>query len=58
MGHTIPGWTSLLVSLWLIGGMLLMAICVLGEYIGKVYQEVKRRPHYFIMDSIGREPEK
>ena len=57
-GHTIPGWTSLLVSLWLIGGMLLMAICVLGEYIGKVYQEVKRRPHYFIMDSIGREPEK
>ena len=54
-GHTIAGWTSLLISVWLMGGLLLLAICVLGEYIGKVYQEVKRRPRYFIMDSVGRE---
>ncbi len=53
-GHTIAGWTSLLISVWLVGGLLLLAICVLGEYIGKVYQEVKRRPRYFIMDSVGR----
>lgn len=47
-GHTIPGWTSLLVSLWLIGGAILTAIGVIGEYIGKIYKEVKRRPRYFI----------
>lgn len=54
-GHTITGWTSLLVSVWLMGGLLLLAISVLGEYLGKVYQEVKRRPRYFIMDTVGRD---
>ena len=54
-GHTITGWTSLLISIWFVGGLLLLAICVLGEYLGKVYQEVKRRPHYFIMESVGRD---
>ena len=48
MGHTIQGWTSLLVSLWFIGGAILTAIGVIGEYIGKIYKEVKRRPRYFI----------
>lgn len=46
--HVTPGWTSLMVSMWFIGGSLLMAIGVIGEYVGKIYQEVKRRPHYFI----------
>jgi Glycosyltransferases involved in cell wall biogenesis len=46
-GNTIPGWTSLLVSLWFIAGVLLVAIGVVGEYIGKIYKEVKRRPLYF-----------
>lgn len=58
MGLVITGWTSLLVSVWLVGGMLLLAICVVGEYVGKVYQEVKRRPRYFIMDEVGREKDK
>lgn len=48
IGHTIPGWTSLLISLWFIGGAILTAIGVIGEYIGKIYKEVKRRPRYFI----------
>ncbi|MBP5525375.1 MAG: glycosyltransferase family 2 protein [Paludibacteraceae bacterium] len=48
IGHTIPGWTSLLVSLWLIGGAVLLAIGVVGEYVGKIYKEVKRRPLYVI----------
>jgi hypothetical protein len=47
-GHVVPGWTSLLVSLWFIGGAILTAIGVIGEYIGKIYKEVKRRPRYFI----------
>lgn len=48
IGHTIVGWTSLLVSLWFIGGAILTAIGIIGEYVGKIYKEVKRRPRYFI----------
>ena len=50
-GRTIQGWTSLLVSLWFIGGAILVALGVIGEYVGKIYAEVKRRPRYFIEDS-------
>ena len=53
IGHTIVGWTSLLVSLWFIGGAILTAIGVIGEYIGKIYKEVKRRPRYFIEKQIN-----
>lgn len=47
-GRALPGWTSLLVSLWFIGGAVLLACGIIGEYVGKTYQEVKRRPRYFI----------
>ena len=50
-GQTIQGWTSLLVSLWFIGGAILVALGVIGEYVGKIYAEVKRRPRYFIEDT-------
>ena len=52
IGHTVPGWTSLLISLWFIGGAILTAIGIIGEYIGKIYKEVKRRPRYFIEKQI------
>ena len=48
LGLVVPGWTSLLVSLWFIGGAILTALGVIGEYIGKIYKEVKRRPRYFV----------
>ena len=50
-GRTIQGWTSLLVSLWFIGGALLVALGVIGEDVGKIYAEVKRRPRYFIEET-------
>lgn len=50
-GRTIQGWTSLLVSLWFIGGALLVALGVIGEYVGKIYAEAKRRPRYFIEET-------
>lgn len=52
-GHTIEGWTSLLVSLWFIGGSILLACGVTGEYIGKIYMEVKNRPKYFIEKRVN-----
>lgn len=48
VGHVIQGWTSLLLSIWFIGGVQLMALGIIGEYIGKIYKEVKRRPRYII----------
>lgn len=47
-GQTIEGWTSLMVSIWFIGGAILVACGIIGEYVGKIYIEVKRRPRYFI----------
>ena len=51
-GHTIPGWASLLFSVWFLGGLLLFSIGVVGEYIGKIFKEVKRRPRYIIEKQI------
>lgn len=47
-GNTELGWTSLITSIWLIGGLQLIAVGVVGEYIGKIYKEVKRRPKYIV----------
>ncbi len=52
-GETIQGWTSLLVSVWFIGGFILTALGIIGEYVGKIYKEVKRRPRYFIEQTAG-----
>lgn len=52
-GDTIPGWTSMLVSLWFIGGIITTALGVAGIYIGKIYVEVKRRPRYFVEQRIN-----
>ncbi|MDR2864299.1 MAG: glycosyltransferase family 2 protein [Spirochaetaceae bacterium] len=45
-GHTISGWSSTIVSLWAIGGLILLGIGIVGEYIGKIYLETKQRPRY------------
>ncbi|MBS4176781.1 glycosyltransferase family 2 protein [Lederbergia citrea] len=47
-GHTETGWTSLIASIWLIGGLQLIAIGLVGEYVGKIYKESKRRPKYIV----------
>ncbi len=48
MGHTQTGWTSLITSIWLIGGLQLIAIGLIGEYIGKIYKESKQRPKFIV----------
>ena len=48
----IPGWASTVLPMYFMGGIELLAIGIIGEYIGKIYTEVKRRPHYFIEEEI------
>ncbi|MBQ8508022.1 MAG: glycosyltransferase family 2 protein [Clostridia bacterium] len=47
-GHTVSGWTSLMCSIWMIGGIQLLSLGVIGEYIGKIYGETKSRPRFII----------
>lgn len=48
LGNTVQGWASLAVSVWALGGLQLLAIGVIGEYVGKVYLEAKARPRYLV----------
>ncbi len=52
-GNTGSGWASLMCSIWFIGGLQLLGIGLIGEYIGKMYKEVKRRPRYIVEKFIG-----
>ncbi len=54
-GHTVAGWTSLALSVWAIGGLQLLAIGVIGEYIGKIYLETKKRPKYLIQTFLHKD---
>ena len=51
---TVPGWASLIISIWLVGGFILAALGIVGEYIGKIYIEVKDRPRYNIERTLMR----
>ena len=50
--HTVAGWTSLMLSIWFVGGCLLVSMGVVGEYIGKIYLEVKDRPRYIVEEKL------
>lgn len=53
MGATIVGWTTLMVSVWAIGGLILLSLGVVGEYIGKIYLETKARPRFLIEEFLN-----
>lgn len=52
-GHTVPGWASTVIPIYVLGGVQLIGIGVVGEYVGKTYFEVKRRPRYFVSEVVG-----
>lgn len=57
-GHTNPGWTSLLITILMLGGIQLFSIGIIGEYISRIYNEAKGRPHYFISERTDLRPAK
>lgn len=52
MGNTVTGWTSITLSIWMLGGIQLLSLGVIGEYIGKIYNETKQRPRFIIADKL------
>lgn len=52
VGTAVPGWASLILSIWIVGGFVLISVGLLGVYIGKIYTEVKRRPLYHVAEVL------
>ena len=52
VGGTVAGWASVICSVWAIGGLILLSIGVIGEYVGKIYMETKARPRFIIQDVL------
>jgi len=57
-GFSEHGWSSTMCSIWLIGGLQLLCLGIIGEYIGKIYAEVKQRPRYIVAEFINDKSEK
>lgn len=51
-GRTVSGWSSLMISLWFIGGAIMVSLGVVGEYVGKTYLESKRRPRWVVAEEL------
>ena len=51
-GHAVAGWGSMMCSLWILGGFILLALGIIGEYIAKIYLEVKARPRYIVETTL------
>ena len=52
LGNTVDGWTFIVCSLWLLGGIQMLSLGIIGEYIGKIYSEIKARPRYLVTDYL------
>lgn len=57
-GTTTPGWASLMVSVWGIGGLLILSVGIVGEYIGKIYMETKARPRFIVKEFLNDDEER
>lgn len=53
LGTTVSGWTSLLVSIWFVGGALMLSLGIVGEYVGRIYMETKHRPRYIVAEELS-----
>lgn len=53
LGQTVDGWTFIICSIWILGGLQMFALGIVGEYVGKIYAEVKHRPRYIIETITG-----
>lgn len=54
-GYTVGGWSSILMSIWILGGAILLSLGIIGEYVGRNYMETKRRPRYYFWEILSRD---
>jgi hypothetical protein len=54
-GNTVEGWTFISISIWMIAGVQMLSLGIIGEYIGKIYSETKKRPRYIIEENLENE---
>lgn len=54
-GYTVSGWSSILMSIWVLGGAILLSLGIIGEYVGRNYMETKRRPRYYFWEILSRD---
>lgn len=54
LGHTVAGWTFIVISIWFLGGLQMLALGIVGKYIGKIYSEVKARPRFIIQEYLNK----
>ena len=52
LGTAVPGWSSLILSIWLVGGFVLISLGIVGTYLGQIYTEVKHRPLYHVAEIL------
>ena len=52
IGNTVDGWTFLTISIWFIGGLQMLCLGIVGEYVGKMYNETKARPRFLVSENL------
>ena len=52
-GLAVPGWTSLMVTMWVVGGAIMLSLGIVGEYVGRIYLETKHRPRFIVEERLG-----
>jgi putative glycosyltransferase len=55
MSQPVDGWTSIMVSIWVLGGMVISFIGVIGIYLAKIFSETKQRPYVIVRDIYGKQ---
>lgn len=55
IGNAVSGWTFIVCSIWFVGGLQMLSLGIIGEYIGKIYNETKQRPRYIISENLDEE---
>ena len=52
-GNTVEGWASVTIAIFFLGGVQMLSLGIIGEYVGKIYMESKNRPKYFVDEKVG-----
>lgn len=58
LGNTVPGWTFIICSIWIVAGLEMLSLGIIGQYIGKIYNETKQRPRFIVACDLNEKKEK